>query len=129
EMLSGYREHGYTRGRIDNSGAYMAVPMVGHLRLYRHTAITVGDDTTPHAEPHPAPLLHAAEKTGFAPGDAIYIGHDQRDIVAGQAAGMATVVAAYGYCGNDTALNSWNATAIAEQPEQLWGVIESWARG
>lgn len=129
ELLQGLQENGYTWGIVTNKVEYLAVPLVVHLGLYRHCAITVGGDTTPHPKPHPAPLLHAAEKTGFAPGDAIYIGDDQRDIVAGQAAGMATVVAAYGYCGNDTALNSWNATAIAEQPEQLWGVIESWARG
>ncbi|MFA7667824.1 MAG: HAD-IA family hydrolase [Burkholderiaceae bacterium] len=129
ELLVELRENGYTWGIVTNKVEYLAVPLVVHLGLYRHCAITVGGDTTPHPKPHPAPLLHAAEKTGFAPQNAIYIGDDQRDIVAGQAAGMATVVAAYGYCGADTALHTWEATAIAQQPHNLWNVIEAWARG
>lgn len=128
ELLAGLQENGYTWGIVTNKVEYLAVPLVVHLGLYRHCAITVGGDTTAHPKPHPAPLLHAAEKTGFAPHDAIYIGDDQRDIIAGRAAGMATVVAAYGYCGQDTALHSWDATAIAERPDQLWSVIEGWAR-
>lgn len=129
ELLTTLRESGYTWGIVTNKVEYLAMPLIVHLGLYRYCAITVGGDTTPHAKPHPAPLLHAAEKTGFAPRDAIYIGDDQRDIVAGRAAGMATVVAAYGYCGEDTALNTWEATAIAHRPQELWGAIEAWARG
>jgi len=128
ELLDQLQSAGYTWGIVTNKVEYLALPLVAHLGLHTHCAVTVGGDTTPHPKPHPAPLLHAAEKTGFAPQDAIYIGDDERDIIAGHAAGMATVVAAYGYCGSGTAIRAWNATAIAEQPEQLWGVIERWAR-
>ena len=129
QLLNGLQENGYTWGIVTNKVEYLAIPLVVHLGLYTHCAITVGGDTTPHPKPHPAPLLHAAEKTGFDPRDAIYIGDDQRDIIAGRAAGMATVVAAYGYCGEETALHAWEADAIAQQPEQLWDIIETWARG
>lgn len=128
ELLGTLQDNGYTWGIVTNKVEYLALPLVVHLGLYRHCAITVGGDTTPHPKPHPAPLLHAAEKTGFSPADAIYIGDDQRDIIAGQAAGMATVVAAYGYCGEDTAMHAWNATAIAQRPDELWDVIGTWAR-
>lgn len=127
ELLQALQQNGYTWGIVTNKMEYLAIPLVVHLGLYRHCAITVGGDTTAHAKPHPAPLLHAAEKTGFDPQDAIYIGDDQRDIIAGRAAGMATVVAAYGYCGLDTALHTWEATAIAEAPTALWGAITNWA--
>lgn len=130
ELLDGLQHSGYTWGIVTNKVEYLAVPLVVHLGLYTHCAITVGGDTTPHPKPHPAPLLHAASKTGFDPADAIYIGDDQRDIVAGRAAGMATVIAAYGYCGNNTAtLSAWEANAIAEEPGHLWEIIEQWARG
>lgn len=128
ELLNQLQGAGYTWGIVTNKVEYLAIPLVVHLGLYTHCAVTVGGDTTPDPKPHPAPLLHAAEKTGFDPKDAIYIGDDERDIIAGHAAGMATVVAAYGYCGAGTAIRAWNATAIAEQPDQLWGVIEQWAR-
>lgn len=127
DLLTELQGNGYTWGIVTNKVEYLAMPLVVHLGLYRHCAITVGGDTTPHPKPHPAPLLYAAEKTGFAPPEAIYIGDDLRDIQAGRAAGMATVVAAYGYCGETTALQSWEANAIAQRPEQLWNVIEDWA--
>ena len=129
ELLGTLKGHGYDWGIVTNKMEYLALPIVEHLGLHTECVITVGGDTVGHAKPHPAPLLHAAEKTGFAPRDAIYIGDDQRDIVAGRAAGMATVVAAYGYCGEDTAMHSWEATAIASRPENLWDLIEDWARG
>lgn len=128
QLLSQLQDNGYIWGIVTNKVEYLAMPLVVHLGLYTHCAVTVGGDTTAHSKPHPAPLLHAAEKTGFAPSDAIYIGDDERDIIAGHAAGMATVVAAYGYCGNDTAVRNWNATAIAEEPAHLWDIVERWAR-
>ena len=129
ELLDTLRQNGYTWGIVTNKVEYLAVPLVVHLGLYTHCAVTVGGDTTSHPKPHPAPLLHAAEKTGFAPADSIYIGDDQRDIIAGRAAGMATVVAAYGYCGENTAaLKGWEADAIAAEPIHLWSIIEEWAK-
>jgi phosphoglycolate phosphatase len=56
------------------------------------------------------------------------LGDDQRDIVAGKAAGMATVVAAYGYCGQETALHAWQADAICESPHDIWPTVQEWAR-
>jgi len=127
ELLDTLREQGYAWGIVTNKAEYLAVPLVSHLGLDSECAITVGGDTTPHSKPHPAPLLHAASHVGYAPRDCIYIGDDQRDIVAGKAAGMGTVIAAYGYCGQDTALHAWGADAIAATPHELWPVIECWA--
>ena len=46
---------------------------------------------TPHAKPHPAPLLEAARRLRVEPANCWYVGDDLRDIQAGQAAGMATI--------------------------------------
>ncbi|TEA74211.1 HAD family hydrolase [Allopusillimonas ginsengisoli] len=127
ELLATLRRHDYAWGIVTNKMEYLALPLVAHLGLADECAVTVGGDTTAHSKPHPAPLLHAAEKTGFSPQHCIYIGDDHRDIIAGKAAGMGTVVAAYGYCGLDTALNGWEADAIASTPQELWPVIQEWA--
>jgi N-acetyl-D-muramate 6-phosphate phosphatase len=42
-----------------------------------------------------------------------------RDIQAGFAAGMATVAAAYGYCGADLPPAMWHAQHIVDSPQQL----------
>src|SRR5690606_12488287 len=101
ELLSTLKQNGYAWGIVTNKVEYLAIPLIVHLGLYTDCAVTVGGDTTDHAKPHPAPLLYAAEKAGFAPSQCIYIGDDQRDMIAGKAAGMATIAAAYGYCGED----------------------------
>ncbi|RTZ40982.1 phosphoglycolate phosphatase [Candidimonas sp. SYP-B2681] len=126
-LLATLKSNGYTWGIVTNKMEYLAVPLVVHLGLYTDCAVTVGGDTTSHAKPHPAPLLHAAKAAGFEPADCIYVGDDERDIIAGKAAGMATIVAAYGYCGKETALQAWQANAIAQSPADIWPAVQEWA--
>jgi len=94
------------------------VPLIG----LRHAGCTVSGDTTPHAKPHPAPLLEAAQRLQVAPAACWYVGDDMRDIQAGRAAGMVTIAAAWGYCGSDGP-TQWNAHAIAASPLQLLDLI------
>ncbi|MBV6303875.1 phosphoglycolate phosphatase [Candidimonas humi] len=123
-LLDILKSHGYAWGIVTNKVEYLALPLVRHLGLDRDCAVTVGGDTTAHTKPHPEPLLHAARSAGVAPAQCVYVGDDQRDIIAGRAAGMSTVVAAYGYCGRDTATQDWNADAIAHSPEEIWAVVQ-----
>lgn len=57
--------------------------------------IVSADDVTNH-KPHPEPLLKALERFDASPDDAIYVGDSTHDIIAGKAAGLATVAAAWG---------------------------------
>jgi phosphoglycolate phosphatase len=79
----------------------------------------VSGDTLAERKPHPLPLLHAASVAGVAPEHCVYVGDAERDIVAGRAAGMQTVVAGYGYLGPDDEPLRWNAHGIVERPEEL----------
>ncbi len=126
-LLATLQDHTFAWGIVTNKAEYLAVPLVAYLGLAQHCAITVGGDTAARAKPHPDPLLLAAEKTGFETDQCIYIGDDERDIIAGRAAGMATVVAAYGYCDREIARQTWNADAVADEPDDLWPVIRDWA--
>jgi phosphoglycolate phosphatase len=121
-LLATLRDNGYRWGIVTNKVEYLALPLVRHLGLENDCAITVGGDTTANRKPHPAPLLYAADKTGFAPGQCLYIGDDERDIQAGKAAGMKTIAAAYGYCGHGGA-EQWNADALASSPADVWPAI------
>ena len=76
-------------------------------------------DTTPHAKPHPAPLFRAAGELAMAPADCVYVGDDLRDVAAGNAAGMPTIVANYGYMGVDEAPARWPATGWIDAPLDL----------
>lgn len=121
-LLATLRDNGYRWGIVTNKVEYLALPLVRHLGLDAECAITVGGDTTANRKPHPAPLLYAADKAGFAPDQCLYIGDDERDIQAGKAAGMKTIVAAYGYCGHGGA-EQWHADALAATPAEVWPAI------
>lgn len=123
ELLATLHQHGYRWGIVTNKVEYLALPIVRHLGLDADCAITVGGDTASHPKPHPAPLLYAAEKAGFAPDQCIYVGDDERDVIAGKAAGMPTIAAAYGYC-LPGEVPRWHADAIAQSPAEIWLAVQ-----
>jgi phosphoglycolate phosphatase len=47
------------------------------------------------------------------------VGDDERDILAGAAAGMPTVAACYGYLGNRLETTAWGADARIQAPLEL----------
>jgi phosphoglycolate phosphatase len=47
------------------------------------------------------------------------VGDDERDIVAGKAAGMPTVAATYGYLGGTPEVDRWQADAHIANPMDL----------
>jgi phosphoglycolate phosphatase len=93
--------------------------VVAALGLAHRAAVVVSGDTTAHPKPHPAPLLHAAQALGVTPAACVYVGDDLRDVVAGNSAGMATLVAEYGYLGESGTSQGWPATGWIAQPLDL----------
>jgi phosphoglycolate phosphatase len=106
-------------GIVTNKVGRLTMPLVERLGLASRAHCVVAGDTTPHAKPHPAPLLHAAEALALRPDLVAYVGDDLRDVQAGFAAGMVTVAAAYGYCGTDLPPAMWHAQHIVDSPVQL----------
>ena len=49
----------------------------------------------------------------------MYIGDDRRDVMAGRAAGMRTVVAAWGYLGPGEPVADWGADFVADHPREV----------
>ncbi|MCY1463028.1 N-acetylmuramic acid 6-phosphate phosphatase [compost metagenome] len=56
---------------------------------------------------------------GIDPGTCIYVGDDERDIVAANAAGMASVAALWGYRLDADDPLAWGAEVMIEQPAEL----------
>ncbi len=106
-------------GIVTNKATRFSEPLVRVLGLHEVAVTLVCGDTTPHAKPHPAPLLEAARRMGIEAGDCVYVGDDQRDVVAGRAAGMVTVAAAWGYLGEGEHIDAWGADHIVDQPGAL----------
>ena len=111
ELLSSLEQVGLAWGVVTNKMERFTLPLTRQMPLFARAATVVCGDTTPHPKPHPAPLLEAARRIGLAPAQCIYVGDDERDIVAGRAAGMPTVAACYGYLGAQGDTLSWGADA------------------
>ena len=111
-------------GIVTNKAMRFTEPLVAGLGLDKRAAVVIAGDTTPHAKPHPAPLLEAARRLRVAPGDCCYIGDDQRDVMAGRAAAMRTLVAGWGYLGQGEPVLAWGADQVLSSPGQLLQWLE-----
>ncbi len=118
-LLAALDAAGLPWGIVTNKATRFAQPLVAGLPLLAATATLVAGDTTPHAKPHPAPLLEAARRLAVAPSDCLYVGDDHRDVLAGRAAGMATAAALWGYLGVGEPASAWGADLLLDQPGDL----------
>jgi N-acetyl-D-muramate 6-phosphate phosphatase len=122
-LLDQLSQAGLPWGIVTNKAERLALPLIASLPLLASATVVVCGDTTPHAKPHPEPLFEAARRLGLAPSDCVYVGDDERDIVAGRAAGMRTVAALYGYLGPQAQPEAWGADARIERLSDLMGVL------
>ena len=125
ELLSALDAAGIAWGIVTNKATRFTAPIVAGLGLAQRAGVVVCGDTTPHAKPHPEPLLHAARALGLAPGSVAYVGDDLRDAQAARAAGMPMLAATWGYLGLGEPVHDWGADALLDAPSQLL----EWLRG
>ena len=118
-LLSALRERLMPWGIVTNKAMRFAQPLCDALALLPGAAALVGGDSTPHTKPHPAPLLEAARRLNCPPQACVYVGDDPRDIAAGRAAGMRTLVAAWGYTGAAAPPHTWGADAVLTAPKEI----------
>jgi 2-phosphoglycolate phosphatase len=123
ELIAQISQAGLKWGVVTNKSARFTVPLTKAMPLFNTAQAIVSGDTTPHSKPHPAPLLEAARLLDLAPERCIYVGDDERDIVAGRAAGMPTVAAAYGYLGKTADTDGWRADATIAAPGALLNLL------
>lgn len=106
-------------GIVTNKFTRYAEPVVRACGIAERSRTLVCGDTTAHAKPHPEPLFEAARRLSVEPGACVYVGDDHRDILAGRAAGMSTLAAAWGYLGIGEQINDWGADVVIDHPNGL----------
>ncbi len=99
-------------GVVTNKITRLTEPLLEQMGLLDRAHCVVSGDTSPERKPSPVPLLHACGIAGILPEDTIYLGDDARDIQAGNAAGMTSLIASWGYIHADERLSDWGADAI-----------------
>ncbi|MDI3382914.1 phosphoglycolate phosphatase [Xenophilus aerolatus] len=119
ELIDELRAAGLAWGVVTNKSRRFTEPLTAALPLFGSAGAIVSGDSTPHAKPHPEPLFEAARRLGMPAAECVYVGDDERDMVAGRAAGMRTVAATYGYLGADADTTLWKADAAISAPREL----------
>lgn len=118
-LLAALEAAGTRWGIVTNKPEYLAREVVAGLGWGQRCAVLVGGDTFPEKKPHPMPLLEAARRLGTEPARCVYVGDDERDVVAARGAGMPSIAALWGYRLDGEDPVAWRADVLAARPREL----------
>lgn len=124
EVLTTLERQGVPWGIVTNKPRYLSEQLLKVMDLEKRCSVLVCPDDVSRPKPDPEPMYLALEKLAIprgAAGSVLYIGDHVRDIEAGAAADMPTILAAYGYIPpeDQNNLKKWGADYIIETPAQL----------
>lgn len=106
-------------GVVTNKLERFARPVMERAGWAGRMGCLVAGDTAARAKPAPDPVLAACSALGADPRRAVFIGDDERDVIAGRAAGTRTVAALWGYIAESEQVDTWGADATAQTPALL----------
>lgn len=91
------RSAGFELALVTNKPMRFVPELLGLFGWETLFSVVLGGDSLAVKKPDPLPLLTVCERLGVKAGDAVMIGDSKNDVLAGQAAGMATAGLSYGY--------------------------------
>ena len=108
-------------GIVTNKPRWLSESLLAALNLSERCSVLVCPEDVGRTKPDPEPMYLAAKQIDLAAEDCIYVGDHPRDIDAGRAANMYTILAAYGYLPleHKDNLNAWQAHCIVHSVEEL----------
>ncbi|MDO9151116.1 MAG: HAD-IA family hydrolase [Methylotenera sp.] len=110
-------------GVVTNKPRRFTQPLMHSIGLLARAACVVSGDDAPRPKPYPDTLLMACKQVDVNPAQCWYVGDAERDIQAGKAAGMRTVVALYGYLAETDQPAAWGADRMINKPLDFLGLI------
>lgn len=119
ELLRQLESHGIPWGVVTNKLRWLAEPLMKQAGWAERAGCLVAGDCAARPKPAPDPVLLACQRLRVDPSGVIFVGDDERDVVAGRAAGARTVAAAWGYIPEPASVPDWGADAIADVPGDL----------
>lgn len=125
DLLTNLEANNLNWGVVTNKPGWLTAPLMQALKLTSRAATIVSGDTLKQRKPHPAPILHACNQAGSEAAECIYVGDAERDIEAGNAAGMRSIVALFGYIAESDKPNEWNAHASINHPKEILSIIDA----
>jgi N-acetyl-D-muramate 6-phosphate phosphatase len=124
ELLQAIENKGLKWGIVTNKPRRFTEGLIESMALHKRAACVVSGDDAPQPKPSPATLLLACSQVGVKPEHCMYVGDAERDIIAGKAAGMQTVVALFGYIDVTDRPHEWGADVLINTPNELLEIIK-----
>lgn len=123
ELLAQLDKKGEPWGVVTNKPRRFTQPLMQNIGLLQRAACVVSGDDAPRPKPYPDTLLLACAQAEVSPEACWYVGDAERDIQAGKAAGMQTIVALYGYLDATDKPAEWGADQSINAPLELLELI------
>jgi phosphoglycolate phosphatase len=123
EGLKRLRDKGFPLACVTNKSERFTRPLLERVGFSSYFEHIVAGDTLEQKKPHPAPVLHACQALGVAPGAMLVIGDSLNDAQAARAAGCPVFCVTYGYNeGHD--IRSLDTDALVESLDEAVDLIE-----
>ncbi len=123
ELLAKLHQRDIKWGVVTNKPRRFAAPLIDSMQLITPMACLVCGDDAPLPKPAPDTLFMACEQSLVKPDCCFYVGDAERDIEAGNAASMKTVVALWGYIDTADKPMKWGADFAINHPLELISLI------
>ncbi len=119
ELLEQLKNKKIQWGIVTNKPAWLTEPLMSELGYSQSAATIISGDTTQYRKPHPEPLFLACRQIKCLPHECLYVGDAERDIIAGNAAGMITLAALFGYIEAHDDPKRWQADGLINHPKEI----------
>ena len=122
-LLKALEKQGIKWGIVTNKPRRFTNRLIESMQLSVTPACVVSGDDAAQPKPAPLTLLLACEQIGVTSQECMYVGDAERDIEAGRAADMKTVVALFGYIDATDKPEEWGADAMINTPSEVLALI------
>lgn len=123
-LLSRLSEAGVPWGIVTNKSEHLARLVVESSPVLSKAQCLVGGDTVGKMKPEPDSVLEGMNRLDIDPRRSIYAGDDERDMIAGRAAGATTCALRWGYvAGGSRTISKWPADHVITSADELERLI------
>ena len=123
KLLGYIKKNNIKWGIVTNKHSKYVNKILEGLTIARDVKYLVTGDMLKETKPNPEGLLKAIDMAEVTAENTVYIGDDERDILAGKNAGMLTVAADFGFVGPEKDILSWNADINITNPIDLIKIL------
>lgn len=110
---------------VTNKTSEFAIPILHKVDLANKIDCVVTSDMVPRPKPAPDLVFLAIKNLQVQPQDCLFIGDAEQDIIAGNAAGVKTAVALFGYIGDENLALNWPANYFVKKSTDLLPLLKN----